>query len=1083
MKKNLLNQNNPGHPGPTKTVKRIGKLFTQWMVLIMSPAFAGLLFTGQTNAQGTWTPVTQLAPDFNNGVMLLMADGTVICHTSSGGYMGDGTIFDRLTPDSTGSYINGTWSQIAPMNRERYAFSSALLKDGRVYAAGGEYGTDGTQNGWHGEVYDPSTDTWTEATGTNANNVISDGNCKILENGNVLQALVDVPFPVHTKVYNPGTNAYTSSPSTLNGQNESMWLKLPDNSVLFVDEGAQTSERYIPSLNQWVADGNVPVALYDPYGLECGPGFLLPDGSAFFIGGTGHTAYYTPSGSNSPGTWAAGPDVPSGRGMPDAPGAMMVNGKILFACSDAPTFYVEFAMPTYFYEFDYLTGTYTQINAPAGGISVDAWSQQCNMLDLPDGSVLFGLNQDATSDQYYIYTPDGTPLAAGKPVIADVTPLTCTTYRITGTGFNGISEGSAFGDENENDSNYPIIRLTLGGKVYYASSYNWNSTGVQRGNAPDTAYFSLSNTIPNGVYSLFVVANGIASDSVAFEDSIPLLSSSQTPPAVCTGTSFTYIPTSNTIGATFTWTRAAVAGISNAAITTPQTTNPNEVLINTAGVPVTVVYAYTIADSVCSNPENVSVVVNPPPIVSFTANTTTSCQLPDSVSFTNTTTAGGIYIWHFGDGDTSTAVNPSHLYLTAGSFTVKLVTISACGIDSMTLTNYIVINPPAAPTATSPVDIACGDIATLLATGSDTLKWYNQPIGGTLLGTGGTYITPSLNSNTTFYVESDVAPASDFCPPATNTAVGAGSTFTNSNPHGEVFTVNQPCTLVSVRVYATGAGNRTINLLNSFQLVINTTTVNIPNGTSTITLNFPFTVGTGYTLSCGDNYNATNLYRNTDGAAYPYNDPGGYVTITDNDIPDEVHYYYFYNWELRGPSCVSARTPVDVVISGGPVASFTYSQNVNVVTFTNTSIGSSSWLWNFGDGNTSSLQNPVHTYNDTGTYIATLTAFNGGCFDTITQTVTILATGINSADSFEADALSIFPNPTNGLLTISVSSNTAEQIQVIVTNTIGEIIYKTMPVIASNQLFNLNLQHSPKGIYFVQLKTNNGCVVRKLVLN
>ena len=81
-------------------------------------------------------------------------------------------------------------------------------------------------------------------------------------------------------------------------------------------------------------------------------------------------------------------------------------------------------------------------------------------------------------------------------------------------------------------------------------------------------------------------------------------------------------------------------------------------------------------------------------------------------------------------------------------------------------------------------------------------------------------------------------------------------------------------------------------------------------------------------MSCGDNYNATNLYRNTDGATYPYNDPAGYITITDNDIPDEMHYYYFYNWELRGPSCISARTPVDVMISGGPLASFTSSQNI-----------------------------------------------------------------------------------------------------------------------------------------------------------
>lgn len=468
------------------------------------------------------------------------------------------------------------------------------------------------------------------------------------------------------------------------------------------------------------------------------------------------------------------------------------------------------------------------------------------------------------------------------------------------------------------------------------------------------------------------------------------------------------------------------------------------------------------------------------PIAGFNA-ATNYCSLPASVSFTNTTTNGGNYIWYFGDGDTSSLQNPTHIYLTAGSFTVKLVATSACGTDSVTQTNYIVINPPAAPTSNSPVDISCGGIATLQATGADTLKWYNQAIGGNLLGTGSIYVTPSLNSNTTYYVSSNIISTPVFCPPASNTIVGAGSDFTNSNPHGEVFNVLQPCTLVSVLVYATGAGNRTINLLNSSQTVINTATVNIPNGTSTVTLNFPLTVGTGYTLSCGDNTNATHLYRNTSGAAFPYTDPGGYITITDNDIPDGVHYYFFYDWKLEGPSCVSARTPVNVIITGGPIASFTYTQNGPTLTFTNTSTGSTSWLWNFGDGNTSTLQNPVHTYLATGTYTVTLTAYNNGCLDSTTQTVVILTVGMNTYDL--TNALNIYPNPTDGLFNVSAKFTTTEQLQVSVMNTLGQVVYETTPVTTNSQLFTLDLRTEAKGIYFVQLKTLNGTVVRKLVLN
>ena len=133
----LLNQNNSGS---IKKPKHLNKTTGQWSVLLIACFY---LFSGQANGQGTWTPLKHLAPDNNYGVMLLMTDGTVICHTDNGGTLGYGSIFDRLTPDSTGSYINGTWSRIAPMIRERYSFSTAILKDGRVYAAGGEYGTDG----------------------------------------------------------------------------------------------------------------------------------------------------------------------------------------------------------------------------------------------------------------------------------------------------------------------------------------------------------------------------------------------------------------------------------------------------------------------------------------------------------------------------------------------------------------------------------------------------------------------------------------------------------------------------------------------------------------------------------------------------------------------------------------------------------------------------------------------------------------------------------------------------------------------------------------------------------------------------
>jgi hypothetical protein len=472
-------------------------------VILFSTIF---LFSFNSQAQGTWTPIATDAPDHNGGGMLLLSDGSVLVKTFSGGSDGNGNIYDKLTPDIHGSYVNGTWSTIAPMINTRLYFSSQVLMDGRVYVAGGEYGTGYAA----AEMYDPSTDTWTLIPTPGPG--ISDANSEILPDGKVLQAFVSGNLN-STSSYDPVTGIYTTLPDCIGVHDESAWVKLPDNSILFVDINSTNSERFIPSLNQWIVDATVPVQLYDAFGSETGGALLLPDGRAFFLGSTGTTAYYTPSGNNSPGTWAAGPVIPTGNGTPDAPAAMMVDGKILFTASPVPFSNNVFNSPTFFYEFDYVANTITPINGPNGVISINEPVYTTGMLDLPDGTVLFA-QQD--SSRYYVYTPAGPPLASGKPTISTVSTIDCDTFMLTGTLFNGISEGATYGDDWQMNTNYPLIRLSSGTNVYYARTFNWNSTGVMTGNMPDTTLFTLPIGLPVGMYALVVIANGIASDTITF---------------------------------------------------------------------------------------------------------------------------------------------------------------------------------------------------------------------------------------------------------------------------------------------------------------------------------------------------------------------------------------------------------------------------------------------------------------------------------------------------------------------------------------------------------------------------------------
>jgi hypothetical protein len=453
----------------------------------------------QSKAQGTWIPVTDTSCSPSGGAMLLLSDGSVIA-------TGSDVVWYKLTPDIHGSYTNGSWSPISPMYDTRLYFSSQVLKDGRVYVAGGEYGT-----GEAGcEIYDPVYDSWTVIPAI-GNYFFADANSEILPDGKVLQGLVS-GWGRGCLIFDPASNTYSYTDSSLGSHDESAWVKLKDNSILFVHFGGLGSERYIPALHTWVADGNIPVNLYDSLG-ETGPAFLLPDGRAFFLGASGKTAYYTPSGNNTPGIWAAGPNIPNGLSTPDAPGAMMANGKILCALAPPGDAINFFQSPTYFYEFNYLTNSYTKVNAPIGGDTISAPSYIFTMLDLPDGGVLLGIQG---SNQYFEYVPSSSPLPAGKPAISNVIKINCDTFKLTGTLFNGICEGAAYGDDWQMATNYPIVRLKSGPDVYYARTYNWNRTGVQTGTLPDTTLFTLPAGLPTGTYSLVVVANGNPSDSVSF---------------------------------------------------------------------------------------------------------------------------------------------------------------------------------------------------------------------------------------------------------------------------------------------------------------------------------------------------------------------------------------------------------------------------------------------------------------------------------------------------------------------------------------------------------------------------------------
>ena len=989
------------------------------------------------NPPSGWFPVTTTAPDPNGGVMVLMTDGTVLCKTFSGGNDGYGNIWDKLTPDSTGSYVNGTWSQIAPMFDTRLFFSSQVLADGRLYVAGGEYGSGEGKS----EVYDPLTNVWTSCPSTGFNFV--DANSQLLPNGHVLQACEwnNVTFD-----YDPATNTYSNQQNTLGGVDESAWVKLPDSSVLFVNIGATSSERYIPSLGQWIADANVPVALYDPYGFETGPGFMLPNGRLIYFGAPPVTAIYTPSGNQNPGSFVAGPVIPNSQGCPDCGADMMPNGKILIGVSPQPTSQNHFPAPTTYYEFDYLTNSWNQILAPDGNTNLGISSYVNTYLQLPDGSVLFAAQQSGNfSYEYFVYKPKGSPLLAGKPTIGIVNQTSCDSFSVIGKRFNGISEGAAYGDDWQMSTNYPIVRLTHNGNVYYARTYNWNRPGtVQTGSLIDTTYFSLPAGLPHTTYYLVVTANGNPSDSVLFVP-FPIFSSTLTPPAICSGTAFTYTPTTYVNNTTYSWTRAAVAGISNAAITIPQNTNPNEVLINTTTNPVSVVYQYILTAHGCTDTQLVTVVVNPAPTPIITPNGNTVFCFGNSV----TLDAGVYSSYSWSNSSTGESITVS----SSGNYVVTVTGNNGCtGTTSQTVTVNQLPTPSITPNGNT---VFCsGNSVTLDAGTYSSYNWSNSSTSESItVSSSGNYIVTVTDNNgctgtTSQTVTVNALPTPTITPNG-NTVFCFGNSVTLDAGIYSSYNWSNSSTGESITVSSSGNYIVTVTDNNGCTgTTSQTITVNpLPTPTITPNGNTAFCFGNSVTLDAGI-YSSYNWSNSSTSESITVSSSGNYiVTVTNNN------------------GCTGT-TSQTVTVNPLPVVTLNP---------TDTAVCLSSPAFNLSGGNPMNgtywgigVNNGVFDppISGLGTFVITYAFTDSlGCSDSATQNITVdICAGINGIA--EGNFINLYPNPNDGSFMLSYNLSTNSQFNIM--DVTGRIVYTHTLNNNSGKVY-LNASGLSNGIYYWQV--------------
>lgn len=404
--------------------------------------------------------------------------------------------------------------------------------------------------------------------------------------------------------------------------------------------------------------------------------------------------------------------------------------------------------------------------------------------------------------------------------------------------------------------------------------------------------------------------------------------------------------------------------------------------------------------------------VTPGVTSSFTNTQPVVCNPPATISFTNNSTGPPTlsYLWDFGDGNFSTAVNPVHTYTGSSSFVVTLVTSSTAGCQDTARSAPIVVGgnntiftAPASACINEPVSF------TNTSTPAPTSSFWTFGDGGTAntinttnsYAATGTYNVWLYNtySNCTDSVMNTITinprPVADFTAPITSKCeppltvnfqdlstggavswqwdFGDGNTSTLQNP---THTYNSYGSFTVTLIVTNGFGC-TDTFVRTNYIIIRRASISI--SPFPVRGCIPYTVSPVPTITSVD---AVTSY------SWDFGD-GGTSTLANPTYTYTAQGTYTVKLFITTSSgCTDSLViPAAVRVGSKPVADFSATPipvcGRQPVFFTDLSVPADEWLWDFGDGGISVLQNPIYSYNDTGYFTVQLIATNNGCADTM----------------------------------------------------------------------------------------------------
>ncbi|MBL4715150.1 MAG: PKD domain-containing protein, partial [Bacteroidia bacterium] len=566
------------------------------------------------------------------------------------------------------------------------------------------------------------------------------------------------------------------------------------------------------------------------------------------------------------------------------------------------------------------------------------------------------------------------------------------------------------------------------------------------------------------------------------------------------------------------------------------------------------------------------------PVANFTASPTTVCT-GEPVSFTDITfSLPSVWDWDFGDGNNSNLQNPTHQYMIAGTYSITLIATNGCNNDTEFKVSHIVVNdgPVAnfsddAPTClggpTSFTDLTTGTIGTWSwEFGDGTTSPLQDPVH--TYATDGNYqviLTVSgsgCSTADTQNVAIELPPTADF---SFNTAcVGNALQFTDQTTGGGL--VNWDWDFGDGNISVLKDPTNTYSNAGSFdvQLVVTDNKGCVDSITQKVTVTGP-TASFTNTIACiGDSTDFTDASTgdistwswdfgdaspldNSKSPTHLYAGSGNYsvaLTVSDtggcshtvtntvvvtNNIPvadfqisdavtcsgssisfyDSSLYTSGWSWDFGDGSTSASQFPthsysssgnfdVALIASNGcgsdtltktsavkinqsPVANFDYSTSDFTVTFTDLSTNAATWLWDYGDGNIASLQNPEYTYSAEGIYSVKLTVTaSNGCKNASSQSITLFAIGIE--DVHRVDKIQLYPNPSSGVVNLKLENKSTEKLRYTIYNSLGQKILIEEEISSLGNIIQLDLSSLPEGIYYFKLEKNKELVIKKLAI-